>query len=79
MLEQQVVEKDSALESSASRIAELTAEADVFQDRYGRFKYSLPLTWVGGAMFVCLLGGFLCGLWWIDYRSRKRHGGVRIF
>ena len=79
MLEQQAAEKDSVLENNASRIAELAAEVDEFQDQYGNYKYSLPFTWVGGAMFVCLLGGFLCGLWWIDYRSRKRHGGVRIF
>jgi len=26
-----------------------------------------------------MLGGFLFGLWWIDYRSRKRHGGIRIY
>ena len=78
-LEQQVAEKDSALESSASRIAVLAAEVDEFRGQFGNRQYSLPLTWVGGAMFVCILGGFLCGLWWIDYRSRKRHGGVRIF
>lgn len=78
-LEQQVAEKGAALDNSASRVAELTAENDDYRDRYGQYKYSLPFKWVGGAMFVCLLGGFLFGLWWIDYRSRKRHGGIRIY
>jgi hypothetical protein len=32
-----------------------------------------------GATSVCLIAGFLAGLWWIDYRSRKRHGGFRIY
>ena len=40
---------------------------------------SMPITWVGGAMFVCLLAGFLGGLWWVDRASRRRHGGIRIY
>jgi cbb3-type cytochrome oxidase subunit 3 len=39
----------------------------------------MPLPWVAGALGVCLLAGFLVGLWWVDYRSRKRHGGIRIY
>lgn len=78
-LEQQLAEKDAALDLSALRFAELMAENDNYRDQYGQYKYSLPLKWVGGAMFVCLLGGFLFGLWWIDYRSRRRHGGIRIY
>ncbi len=78
-LERLVAQSNSALEDSTARVAELTAENQDYQDRYGQFKYSLPFKWVGGAMFVCMLGGFLFGLWWIDYRSRKRHGGIRIY
>jgi SH3 domain protein len=78
-LEKQVAEKDATLQSNASSIATLTSEVSGFQDQFGTYKYSLPFTWVGGAMFVCLIAGFVSGLWWIDYRSRKRHGGVRIF
>ncbi len=78
-LEQQIVEKDAALDNSAERVAELTTENEDYADRYDQYKYSLPFKWVGGAMFVCLLVGFLVGLWWIDFQSRKRHGGVRIY
>jgi SH3 domain protein len=78
-LKQQNAEKDEALDNSAARVAELTAANEDYADRYGQYKYSLPFKWVGGAMFVCLLVGFLVGLWWIDYQSRKRHGGVRIY
>ena len=78
-LERLVAQSNSALEDSTARVAELTAENQDYQDRYGQFKYSLPFKWVGGAMFVCMLGGFLFGLWWIDHRSRKRHGGIRIY
>ena len=78
-LEQQLAEKSSELEIGAARVAELTAENKDYEERYGQYKYSLPFKWVGGAMFVCLLGGFLIGLWWIDVRGRKRHGGIRIY
>ncbi len=78
-LEQQIVEKDAALDNSAERVAELTTANEDYADRYDQYKYSLPFKWVGGAMFVCLLCGFLLGLWWIDFQSRKRHGGVRIY
>jgi SH3 domain protein len=79
VLEQQVAENNAALDNSIARVAELSSKNENYQDRYSQYKYSLPFKWVGGAMFVCLLSGFLTGLWWIDYQSRKRHGGVRIF
>jgi SH3 domain protein len=78
-LEKRVAEKNAALNTSAAQVAELTEENEDYRNRYGQYKYSLPFKWVGGAMFVCLLGGFLIGLWWIDVRSRKRHGGIRIY
>ena len=78
-LEQQITEKNAALDNSVARVAELTTANEDYADRYSQYKYSLPFRWVGGAMFVCLLAGFLLGLWWIDYQSRKRHGGVRIY
>jgi len=78
-LEQQVAAKSAALDNNEVQLADLIAENEDYQDRYAQYKYSLPFKWVGGAMFVCLLGGFLVGLWWIDYQSRRRHGGVRIY
>jgi SH3 domain protein len=77
-LKQQLADKNAALENNAVMVAELTEENKDYQDRYGQYKYSLPFKWVGGAMFVCVLGGYLLGLWWVDYQSRKRHGGIRI-
>ncbi len=78
-LEQQVAAKSAALDNNEAQLADLIAENEDYQDRYSQYKYSLPFKWVGGAMFVCLLSGFLVGLWWIDYQSRRRHGGVRIY
>ncbi len=78
-LESRLAESEATLETSTARVSELSAEVDDFEKRHEQYKYSLPFKWVGGAMFVCLLAGFLGGLWWIDYRSRKRHGGIRIY
>lgn len=78
-LQQELEVTAETAKSGAAQIAELTASIDDYRSRQGRFKYSLPLTWVGGAMFVCLLAGFLGGLWWVDRSSRRRHGGIRIY
>jgi SH3 domain protein len=78
-LESQLEQSNASVEENTVRVADLTEELIDLRSRQDRYKFSLPLTWVGGAMFVCLLAGFLGGLWWIDQRSRKRHGGVRIY
>lgn len=78
-LQQELATTAATAKSGAAQIAELTASIDDYRSRQGRFKYSLPLAWVGGAMFVCLLAGFLGGLWWVDRSSRRRHGGIRIY
>lgn len=78
-LEQQVAEQLAELEESRRRIAELDAQNERYAERQDRYRHSLPLTWVAGALGVCLLAGFLGGLWWLDCRSRRRHGGFRIY
>ena len=67
------------LEAARERVEGLEEDNEKYQSRAGRYQYSLPYTWVGGAIAVCLIAGFLGGLWWVDHRSRKRHGGIRIY
>lgn len=67
------------LAGAESEAAALQAENASIQGMKEQYKGSLPLSWVGAAIGVCLIGGFLAGLWWVDHRSRKRHGGVRIY
>ena len=78
-LETQLDEQKATLEERDGELRLLRDEHRALADRQNRYKYSLPLSWVGGAVGVCLLAGFLGGLWWTDYRSRKRHGGIRIY
>lgn len=78
-LESEVESRQSELDASLARVEELEAENSSFRQRAERYQYSLPVNWVGGAIALCLIVGFLSGLWWVDHRSRKRHGGIRIY
>jgi len=57
----------------------LEAENRVYEERLEAYRYSLPLLWVIPALVVALTGGFLAGLWWLDARIRRRHGGFRVY
>jgi SH3 domain protein len=78
-LESEVEARQGELETSRARVEELEQENESFRERAERYQYSLPVNWVGGAIALCLIVGFLTGLWWVDHRSRKRHGGIRIY
>lgn len=67
------------LESAQAEISALQEENASIQGMKERYKGSMPLRWVGGATLLCLILGLLAGLWWADHRSRKRHGGIRIY
>ena len=78
-LQQESQEFRAQLDQSVARVAELDEENTSLRKRQAGQKFSLPITWVAGATAVCLIGGFLLGLWWVDVRSRQRHGGIRIY
>ncbi len=78
-LKNEIAESQAALDESATKVEELSEENDKFRRRHDNYRYAMPLPWVAGALGVSLLAGFLVGLWWVDYRSRKRHGGIRIY
>lgn len=69
----------SDLDATRSRAQELEEENDSYRQRAQQYQHSLPLTWVLGAIAVCLVAGFMGGLWWVDHRIRRRHGGIRIY
>ncbi len=78
-LESQTATLSSDLVEANSRIADLEQQAGTVESVRQQYKGSLPLKWVAGALFVCLIAGFLLGLWWIDRRIRSRHGGFRVY
>jgi hypothetical protein len=78
-LEQENGEQKRKLDDATVQVDALQEDnADMIRQQ-SQYKYSLPVKWVGGALLICLLAGFLGGLWWTDQRSRKRHGGIRVY
>ncbi len=78
-LEQQSADLSAQLDAANERATTLEDENASLVRRASSYQYSLPYTWVGGAILVCLIAGFLIGLWWVDRQNRKRHGGIRVF
>jgi SH3 domain protein len=78
-LRQQSADLQARLEASEAEAAGVSDEISSLRNRQAQYKNSMPLQWVGGAVVAFLVGGFLLGLWWVDHRSRKRHGGIRIY
>ncbi len=67
------------LETAQADISALREENASIQGLKEKYRGSVPIAWVGGVIFVCLVLGFLASQRWVDYQSRKRHGGVRIY
>ena len=78
-LNQQVADLQERLGDSDAKAIELGEQNASLQNRQSQYKNSVPLQWAAGAVGLCLIGGFLFGLWWVDQRSRRRHGGIRIY
>lgn len=70
---------DAELNTAKDRIDELEQENRSIQGLKEQYRGSLPISWVAVAIGVCLVAGFLFGIWWVDRRSRLRHGGIRIY
>ena len=70
---------DSQLSEANGRIAALEEENASIKGLKEQYRGSLPLSWVAIAIAVCLIAGILAGMWWVDRRSRLRHGGIRIY
>ncbi len=78
-LERQVGELSEGLAGRKDRLVQLEEENDSFRDRMSLYRLSLPWPMVLGAALITMVLGFIGGMWWIDHRSRKRHGGFRIY
>ena len=78
-LQSEVSDLTSRLEGAQDEIVVLREENASIQGMKEQYRGSVPITWVGGAILVMLIVGFLGGLWLADYRSRRRHGGIRIY
>lgn len=78
-LRQETVDLQGTIDGNAARMTKLEEENQSHLRKASQYQYSLPYNWVGGAILLCLLAGFLGGLWWFDRQSRRRHGGIRVY
>jgi SH3 domain protein len=78
-LEAETSDLTARLESANAEISLLQEENASIQGMKEQYRGSVPLRWVAGAVALCLVAGLFLGLWWADHRSRKRHGGIRIY
>ena len=78
-LRSQTAELSTELDKAREEIDALREENASIQGLKEQYRGSVPLSWVGGVIALCLVVGFLVGLWWVDRRSRMRHGGSRIY
>src|SRR5690606_20372921 len=65
----------AAIIESLARLERLNAD---YEARLERYRLSLPLSWVGAAIPLTLIAGFIGGWWWLDALIRRRHGGYRV-
>ena len=78
-LQQKTADLQVQLDERTAQLGDIGTQNDSLRSRQQSYQYSLPLAWVAGAIGACLIAGFLGGLWWVDQRSRRRHGGIRIY
>jgi SH3 domain protein len=75
-------QQSGAAEQNASAAAELkqlkedNADLAAKLDSYGT---SVPVSWLLTGLVVMLIGGFVGGWYFVDRRSRSKHGGYRIY
>ena len=78
-LKKDVMSFETLLAESSAEVIALEDENASIRGLKDQYKGSLPLRWVAIAIAVCLIAGFLLGMWWVDRQNRKRHGGIRIY
>ncbi len=72
-------ERLTKAEANAARVEDLQQENDAFRLQLSGTELQIPFKWGLIAAGVSLLLGLIAGIVLFDYRSRKRHGGVRIY
>jgi SH3 domain protein len=64
---------------SQQRLTALHQENQEFRNILVEHKRAVALPWLFGATGVSLVSGLIGGIWLLDYRIRRRHGGYRVY
>lgn len=78
-LERQLSESESQRREEGKQLADLRdSNADLAQ-RLEAYRFSVPSSWVAWISLACVVAGSALTWWWLDRRSRQRHGGFRVY
>lgn len=75
----ELTEKLTAAEKVAATVDELQRQNDAYRERLSGDEWLVPIKWGLIAAGIALLLGIVAGIALFDYRSRRRHGGYRIY
>jgi SH3 domain protein len=65
--------------SSAAELEKLISDNDKLESRLAAYGMNVPLSWLLTAVLIAVAGGIVSCWYWIDRRSRSRHGGYRVY
>ena len=77
-LREQVATGTARNEEEQAELAELRESTGELRARLESYGFSVPLTWFLLAAVLCFVAGVLGARWWLDRRSRQRHGGFVV-
>jgi SH3 domain protein len=78
-LERQLSESESQRQAEGRELADLRDSNAGLAQRLEAYRFSMPTSWVAWISLVCVVAGAALSWWWLDRRSRQRHGGFRIY
>ncbi len=78
-LTQKLQQSQLELSARGATIEQLEWDIAEYKQQLGIGDWKVPWRWAAAAVFLALFGGVVLGMWWLDSRSRKRHGGFRIY
>ena len=78
-LESDLSEARDALSELRAQYDDAVAANEDYERKMRLYGLAMPWPIALGSVLVALVLGFVGGFWWIDSRSRKRHGGFRIY
>lgn len=79
VLETEAARARQARRAAEAELAQAQSEIDALSERLSPGRLSLSVVALTAAALIFLLAGFALAWWWLDRRSRRRHGGLRVY